>query len=136
MNDESVIKFEDLKRVIGITHITDTAQIAHAMLVFHKFREQQYDRSFARRGEVGVFMNLARKFDRIETSINSGFEDITTFDAIADMAIYALKWMDIFCKIHRSIVIRWLEEVYCPTTGKTISEAYEDFGLSNESQPG
>jgi hypothetical protein len=136
MSEDVDYKFGNLKPILGQSHAEDTAKIAKALMGFHWCREQQYDRSFAKRGEIGVFMNLARKWDRIEHDMSDDLFDASTIDAIADLAVYALKWMDVICKVHQSAVIEWLENVYCPATGKALSTARFEFGIKDESIPG
>jgi hypothetical protein len=139
MSEDVDTKYGNLKPILGQSHIEDTAKIAKALMTLHWWKEQQYDRSFAKRGETGVFHNLARKFDRIEHDMSRDVIDASTVDAIADLAVYAVKWMDILCKVHQSAVIEWLENVYCPATGALLSTAKIEFGINEdefESIPG
>lgn len=87
---------------------------------FHAARERTYRKSFAKRGESGVFHNLARKWDRIEGAFQNDElldPDMSTLDAIIDLGVYAIKWMDIYRNIHPTIFQEWLERVYKLETG-------------------
>jgi len=132
MSEDVDYKFGNLKPILGQSHVADTTKITNALMELHARKEEQYDRSFAKRGEMGVFMNMARKWDRVEHDMSSDLFDASTIDAVADLAIYALKWMDVFCKIHQTSVVEWLETVYCPFTDDSIDEAIEKFGLNRK----
>ncbi len=65
-----------------------------------------YGRSYMKYGEVSIFMNVSRKFDRIENIMSKAMKDGTSslhsdksstptetfLDTIIDMAVYCLMW--------------------------------------------
>lgn len=128
MND----KFEDLSPKLD-NHISDVASLMHALLPFHSAREETYQLSFAKRGEAGVWMNLARKYDRIDLlasrvlSSDDGNNGVTLVDTLVDTAMYALKWLAVIGQLRPEELLKWIEDVYCRDTGMALDEALAQF---------
>ena len=111
-------------------HVRDVEKIASNLLPFHEARENTYKLSFARRGESGVFHNLARKYDRIDGLFDwEGNGGVTLVDTLVDNAIYSLKWLAVIKQLRPQDLERWLKEVYCPDTTMPLEDAMRLFGL-------
>lgn len=118
-------------------HIQDVAALMRMLEPFHQAREETYQLSFARRGEVGVWFNLARKYDRLDplagrvsTQVVTGEEvenndGVTLVDTLVDTAMYALKWIAIIRVLRPEHFEKWVEQVYCRDTGMTVEEAFD-----------
>jgi len=80
---------------------------------FHRIREATYDLSFAKRGEIGVWINTARKYDRIDKlakgvlSGNNPEYGVILVDALVDLSIYATKWLDVIGHLRPEDVEEW-----------------------------
>lgn len=120
------IRFDSLAAMIGSQHIGNVAGIAGLLFgLIHAEKEKTYKRSFARRGIIGVFMNLARKWDRIETFVKADECGVEMIDALADMAVYAVKWLDIIRTLYPELFALWVERVIYQDLGMTEKEAKE-----------
>lgn len=130
--------FDDLSGNLP-NHVGDVDGIMDALKLFHQFREETYQLSFAKRGESGVWLNLARKYDRLDPLaarvmgqvVTGGDVDnndgVTLVDTLADTAMYALKWLAIIKTIRSDHFNKWVEEVYCRDTGLPLDKALEQF---------
>lgn len=126
MNEDT--KFTDLSDLL---HDHESA-VANWMTMFNRFhvaREKTYKRSFAKRGEIGIWMNLARKYDRFEALapqvlLGAG-NGVTLIDTLVDTAMYSLKWLDVISKIRPEDFKEWLRTVYCKDTGMTYKDVVE-----------
>jgi hypothetical protein len=93
-------------------HMEDVGYVSGVLLAIHVMKESGYKLSFARRGEYGIFHNLARKWDRIENAYHgTSFDSIEVLDAIADMAVYAIKWMAVIMVLHPETFKKWMEHI-------------------------
>lgn len=66
-------------------------------------KEGTYGRSWCKRGEMDVFFNLARKFDRLENMmLNEAKDEVgePLIDTVGDEANYGLLWMTLFLRKH------------------------------------
>lgn len=105
--------YGDLYTVLGIDHVQDTQKIMHMANKLHEAKEKIYDKSFARRGIVGVWMNVARKYDAIDTlGRMNGYFNTTMIDALMDVAVYALKMIVTIHKLRPDVFQEWYEKVY------------------------
>ena len=73
-------RFTDLSDTLKLSkgsagHIAIFNLIANQLITYHCNQEQTYELSFSKRGEIGVWMNLARKYDRIDTLSKRLFEE-------------------------------------------------------------
>lgn len=76
-------------------------------------KEGTYGDSWARRKEIGVFMNLARKFDRLESMMIDGAKDEvgeSKIDTVGDTANYGLLWMTYFVRNSPKEFAQWAKE--------------------------
>ena len=109
-------------------HELMVADLFQMLVPFHDARERTYKRSFAKRGEIGVWMNLARKYDRFEglapsLLIDDNVEDgATLVDTLVDTLMYSAKWLDVISKIRPEDIVSWVKNVYCRDTGMTYEE--------------
>lgn len=121
-------KFEDLSPLLS-NHVDDVSNIMDALQPFHAAREETYNLSFARRGESGVWMNLARKYDRLDLLAShvlegaNGNAGVTLVDNLIDTAMYALKWVAVIRKLRPEDFKAWIEQVYCRDTGMDLDMA-------------
>lgn len=73
-------------------------------------KEATYGRSFCKRGELDVFFNTARKFDRIENIMINGAKDEVgeaTIDTVGDLSNYGLLWMTFYLREHNDTFLEW-----------------------------
>ncbi len=73
-------------------------------------KEGSYGRSWCKRGELDVFFNTARKFDRIENIMLNGAKDEvgeSTIDTVGDMANYGQLWMTYYLRNHKEAFFAW-----------------------------
>lgn len=131
--------FEDLSPLLG-NHTDDVESLMETLKPFHRAREETYQLSFAKRGEAGVWLNLARKYDRLDPLASrvmaqvvagedvENNDGVTLVDTLVDTAMYALKWLSIIEIIRPEHFTEWLEQVYCRDTGMDINEARVFFG--------
>lgn len=129
--DKSDSHFDDLTQTIPVDeHVEDVKQIARLLLDFHAKREETYQMSFAKRGQIGVFMNLARKYDRLDKLAAEYFQynvqtSVILVDALADLAIYAMKWLAIMARLESQLntdmgFTQWLEETVSKELGMPV----------------
>lgn len=123
----------DLSPQLERTHIQDVTNIAMALLPLHEAKEKTYRLSFAKRGEAGCWMNLGRKYDRInglvEKVLVEDQEGVTLVDTLADLAIYSLKWLAVIKVIRRDDLRDWVLNTYQKDTGMPPGKALGLFGL-------
>jgi hypothetical protein len=106
-----------------------------AMLhTFQKCKDDEYGRSWARRGMAGVLGNALRKTDRLEnlgmvTILQEGSRHarlhmwVALVDTLVDIACYALMWASYVARHKPAAFGTWLEDVWCKTTGVGINDA-------------
>lgn len=132
--------FDDLRDELDGRHITDVALIAAALVKFHKVREETYQLSFARRGEIGVWINLARKYDRMDELCRQYFQmgavtpnlARTMVDTLVDISIYSLKWLAVILATKEDAFKVWVDDIFAKELEITQKEALNFFGLSGE----
>lgn len=84
----------------------------HLLLKVQYKKEGTYGRSWCRRGELDVFFNLARKFDRLENIILKGAKDEVgeaTIDTVGDLTNYGVLWMTYFIRNYPTEFHKWAE---------------------------
>ncbi len=107
--------YGDLREILDDDLMHEVA--VHKMMTMahhlHNAKEEIYNRSFARRGLVGIFMNIARKFDNVETFVmKEEYKDFHLVDALFDIAIYSFKMIDTIRRLHPEAYNEWVENVY------------------------
>lgn len=130
----SDVSLDNLKELLGDTHVRDVEVLMKILNWYHEAREEEYDRSFARRGMIGIWMNLARKYDAIDNmGKKQEFDTVKMVDHLVDVALYSLKMLDAISKISRTdgenSFRRWLKRVYCPATGFGFDELIMTIGM-------
>lgn len=95
--------FLDFYIELPFVDIADDAKRDNILLTYNVFnllklqyeKECGYGNSWEKRGEIGVFFNIARKWDRLENYILNGnqLKGETLEDTIADIAIYMMLWL-------------------------------------------
>lgn len=123
--------YQDItKQVSVLNHVNDVEDLMQVIQPFHAVREGTYKMSFAKRGEIGIWMNLARKYDRMDglmEKIGRGkVGDVynVLIDTLVDLALYSLKWLAI---IRRFEPLAW--EEWCVDNGVVDDDATEDVDL-------
>lgn len=75
-------------------------------------KEGTYGRSWSKRGELDVFFNLARKFDRLENMMINGAKDEVgeaRIDTVGDTANYGLLWVTYFLRNNPKEFMEWIK---------------------------
>jgi hypothetical protein len=131
MSEDS--RYRDLSELLP-NHCQDFEALLTGLLTYHNIQENTYKRSFAKRGEIGVWMNLMRKIDRIDGIAESLFEHgdngMLLVDTLIDSAVYSIKWLAVIGKIRPKDLHDWLAGTFCPATNISIAQARKMFGLS------
>lgn len=75
---------------------------------------KHYAASWEKRGESGVFANVARKFDRLDNLLgheegDDGGENVT--QTLGDLAVYSLKWLCRRAMTHPLEFEKWIKEI-------------------------
>lgn len=133
----------DLTEDISVDrHIQDVENMAKLLLRFHEEREMTYEMSFAKRGLVGVWFNLARKYDRLDPTAeeyfqNNGRHSITLVDSLVDTAIYAMKWLALLHRLetlddYDMGLTQWLTEVAAKELGQSVHELLHQLDFQND----
>lgn len=116
----------DIRALAIETHVTlhgyekvvreDNALMTVAFVVLSKLqhsKEGSYGRSWSKRGQLDIFFNTARKFDRIENiMLNGGKDEVgeTVLDTVGDLANYGLLWTTLFIREDPETFKNWVEE--------------------------
>jgi len=129
--------YRNLKELLGITteeHVLGTNNIFEALKLFHEAREKTYQMSFAKRGESGVWLNVARKYDRIDELAMVRFDGnastFTLIDCLIDVAVYALKWVDLLARLDPLGFAEWVKNVYARDCNISYTEAMNKFNCN------
>lgn len=76
-------------------------------------KEGAYGSSYAKRGELEVFFNVSRKFDRLENIMLNGSKDEvgeSKLDTIGDLANYGLLWLVYLLRTKPKEVMKFLKD--------------------------
>ena len=132
--DNKSFLYGDLKEYVGgDKHVARVHVLMDILNMLHTEKEKIYNLSFCRRGMVGVFMNLARKWDNIENmATKEDYFQVAFIDALFDIATYALKTIIIIAGISPQTFIKWLENVYCENVGVDIDGTFSIFDKDME----
>ena len=112
----------------SVDHQSELSQDTQNMLkVFQAILELQaqkaavYGRSYCRHGDLSIFMNVERKWDRIsnimekamkngtETLYQTGTPTETFVDTVVDLASYSLLWVGYIAENHPEVFQKFLE---------------------------
>ena len=122
--------YSDLRPVAGNRHLDDVRNLMVLACNLHEAKENVYKLSFCRRGIVGIWMNVSRKYDRIDAMASEeNYRDFTFIDTLFDVAVYALKFVAILRKLYPAAFDKWLKNVYCEYTGIVYEEVVETMKL-------
>ena len=102
----------DIREFLGDNHVNDVKELMLIAHKLHKAKEAIYHKSFARRGLVGIWHNVARKYDAIDNLGRQDYYGITMIDSLFDVALYALKLIDAIRKLNPKVYDEWLDKVY------------------------
>jgi len=132
--DNKSFLYGDLKEYVGgDKHVARVHVLMDILNMLHTEKEKIYNLSFCRRGLVGVFMNLARKWDNIENMATKEDYFQTAFiDALFDIAAYSLKMIIIIIDLNPQIFIKWLDNVFCETVYMNIDDVFPMFDKEME----
>lgn len=101
---------EEVRRDNALLH----AAVAPLLkLQYHK--EGAYGDSWAKRGELEVFFNISRKFDRLENiMLNGALDEVdeSYVDTVADLANYGLLWLTFIAREKPELFIAWVNSIY------------------------
>lgn len=123
-NDEVVGKalsyYKSTKPDIGAEARRDNVLLHVAIapllkLQYHK--EGAYGDSWAKRGELEVFFNISRKFDRLENiMLNGALDEVdeSYVDTVADLANYGLLWLTFIAREKPELFTNWVNSIYKP----------------------
>lgn len=106
--DNIIMKYEEALKDEPELFVDNLAihNILPSMLVLQNRKERFYGESWRKYGDVGAFLNMARKWDRIEHIMkdametgtdklfdeSSGLSTETVLDTIIDLSMYGLLW--------------------------------------------
>lgn len=112
------------------------AKLSALLLLYHACKDAGYGRSWARRGEGGVYHNVMRKADRFDKLaerikvldthakvVMSGHDlvdqatRIAFIDNLVDTALYCQMWVDWIAAERPEDFDAWLRHVWCRATG-------------------
>jgi len=104
----------DLRMVLGTSedHCDDVFELMVVADRLHRAKENTYNRSFARRGLIGIWHNVARKYDVVD---NLGRKDayiMAMVDALFDVAVYAFKLILAIRLLKPDVYDEWYTDVY------------------------
>jgi hypothetical protein len=110
--------------------------LASILLTYHMAKDAGYGRSWARRGESGVFHNVMRKGDRMESLfknietleklakvVMSEHESVSQvirvarIDNLADLALYCMMWISYIMKTTPDDFTEWMRTRWSEATG-------------------
>lgn len=123
--DNIIMKYKEVLSEEKELH-PDNLNIQEVTPYFLKLQNQKerfYGSSWKNYGDTSAFLNLARKFDRLDKimrdAMKHGTEHLfdeddqlateTVFDTIADLTIYGLMWSADIAKRHPELWKRYLE---------------------------
>ena len=111
--------FQDLSAILAKEHCDDVQAVMQILNEFHRQREATYDLSFAKRGEVGIWINLARKTDRLDKVVAKVLEgelgyNVVLVDTLVDTALYAMKWLSVIRTVRPNDWRDWFDVTYDP----------------------
>lgn len=131
--------YPDFAKVIGDDlsedpYGIDITQLAALLLTFHSVKDAGYGRSWAKRGASGVYQNVLRKADRLETlavlNLSPERDDamgVALVDTIVDLSIYCMMWACYVAKTDKDIFATWMRTEWCVATGIPYEDVEELF---------
>ena len=112
----------------------NTAMLMH---ILQLTKGLKYRNSWQRRGDMGVLHNVFRKIDRIENlvedEIRHGGQAVPSSESmvetVADLAVYAVKWLDWFCQTRPSEFYAWWENLLTEARNAGVLSESHSFGF-------
>ena len=113
-----------LKEQNGILS-SDTKNIIMLLPYLLKLQAQKssvYGRSYCRHGDLSIFLNTERKWDRIsnimDTAMEEGMNNLyekgtateTFFDTVVDLASYSLLWVGYIIENHPEVFNKFIQD--------------------------
>ena len=100
----------------------DLDRLAAVLISFQAAKDAAYGGSWAKRGELGVFINMMRSSDRLARLVPravAGEEAacVELVDSLVDQVCYGLMWLSLIGKIRPGSIELWLRRAYCTATG-------------------
>jgi hypothetical protein len=92
----------------------DFMVVASMMNTLQTAKNVHYDNSWSKRGMLSMFMNVERKYERLDTQIFSELGDAgseTFMDTLGDFAVYAVKMFAWYAARNPQAYLRWMLEV-------------------------
>jgi len=92
------------------------SRICGLLTVIQAKKGKSYQASWQKRGMIGAFGNLQRKYDRIDAILNydgdhpPGGETLTS--QLADMAVYAILMLSLQVQLYPDELSKWLDEIH------------------------
>lgn len=105
-----------------VFHRENFGKICGILDQLQQAKGERYRGSWRKRGHVGVFHNLARKWDRIENAHEDGHITVqgigeagdwaeSLVDTLADKAVYAILWLSLIQYTHPQAFDVWLQKL-------------------------
>lgn len=79
-----------------MTETISPAQLVSELITLHRFKDRKYKDAWRKRGElIGIFSNIARKYDRLAVAQDEDDPDAAEprADTAADLCIYSIKYL-------------------------------------------
>lgn len=92
----------------------DFMVVASMMNTLQTAKNVHYDNSWSKRGMISMFMNVERKYERLDTQIFSEVGDAgseTFMDTLGDFAVYAVKMFAWYAARNPQAYLRWMLSV-------------------------
>lgn len=119
-------------------------RLAAIILWLQRIKDAGYGRSWAKRGEMGVFHNVMRKEDRAETlaqyaqAIMSGHPSVgrTTrvgfIATLVDRVNYCMMWLSYIAKVRPEDFVAWLEDDFCIDVDIDVNDVLDFLGWEGD----
>lgn len=104
----------DLRSVLddGVGHVSEVNTLMKHLHRLHIAKENTYNLSFSHRGLIGIWHNVARKYDVIDTLGRKDAYTTVMIDALIDVALYALKLVIAIRKVKPEVFKEWWDTIY------------------------
>lgn len=121
---------DDLATILGNDSIDpygiELYRLAGLLISFQSAKEADYGESWAKRGEIGVYMNLMRKVDRLEMlvplALSGECDGMVLVDTLVDMTLYGMMWLSYIAAARPNDIECWIRNIYCRETGASEEE--------------
>lgn len=111
----------DMMNSVDQPYGLDLDRLTAVLLFYQQCKDAGYGCSWAKRGELGIYMNLMRKADRMDKLVPlvlSGEHDgVALVDTLADMVLYGMMWLSYIAAKRPSDIENWVRSTFCKETG-------------------